>query len=88
VDDICLLAVGKFPNAVPGLIQWELHTVETWCDKLGLSVNPDKTGLVAFTRRIKLPGFFEPRLFGTLFVGQVSANDPGFMADLEGACGC
>jgi hypothetical protein len=35
-----------------------------WCNELGLSVNPDKTGLVAFTRRRKLPGFFEPRLFG------------------------
>jgi len=27
VDDICLLAVGKFPNMVSGLIQWALHTV-------------------------------------------------------------
>jgi hypothetical protein len=64
-DDIFLLAVGKFQNTVSGLIQWALHAVEVWCDKLGLSVNPDKTGLVAFTRRRKLPGFFEPRLFGT-----------------------
>jgi len=59
----CLLAVGKFPNTVSGLTQWALHTVETWCDGLGLSVNSDKTGLVAFTRR-NLPEFFEPRLFG------------------------
>jgi hypothetical protein len=65
VDDICLLAVGKFSNTVAGLIQWPLHTVEMWCDELGLLVNPDKTGLVAFTRRTKLPGFFEPCLFGT-----------------------
>jgi hypothetical protein len=63
-DDICLLAVGKFPNTVSRLIQWALYTVETRCDKLGLSVNPDKTGLVAFTRRRKLLGFFEPCLFG------------------------
>jgi hypothetical protein len=28
------------------------------------SVNPDKTGLVAFTRRRKLAGFFETRFFG------------------------
>jgi lipoprotein signal peptidase len=33
-----------------------------WYNELGLSVNPDKTGLIAFTRR-KLPGFFE-RFFG------------------------
>jgi len=63
-DDICLLAVGNLPYTVSGLIQWALHTVESWCGGLGLSVNPDKTGLVAFTRRRKLTGFFEPRLFG------------------------
>jgi hypothetical protein len=48
-DDICVPAVGKLPNMVSGLIPWALHTVEMWCDELGLSVNPDKTGLVAFT---------------------------------------
>jgi len=63
--DISFLAVGKFPNTVSGLIQWVLHTVETRCDELSLSVNSDKTGLVAFTRRRKLPGFFEPCFFGT-----------------------
>jgi hypothetical protein len=26
-DDICLLAVGKFPNTVSGLVEWALHTV-------------------------------------------------------------
>ena len=54
VDDICLLAVEKFPNMVSGLIQWALHTIEVSCDKLSLAVNPNKTELVAFTRRRKL----------------------------------
>ena len=27
-DDICLPAVGKFPNTISGLIQWALHTAE------------------------------------------------------------
>ena len=63
-NDIRILVVRKFPNTVSGLIQCALRTVETWCDKLGLSVNPDKTGLVAFTRKRTLPGLFEPRLFG------------------------
>jgi hypothetical protein len=29
VDDICLLAVAKFPNRVSGLMQWALSTTET-----------------------------------------------------------
>jgi hypothetical protein len=60
----CLLAVGKFPNTVSGLMQWALSTVETWRNEVGLSVNPEKTGLVAFTRKRKLQGFFEPQFFG------------------------
>ena len=60
----CLLVVGKFPDTVSGLMQWALLTLETWCNKVGLSVNPNKTGLVAFTRKRKLQGFFEPEFFG------------------------
>jgi len=60
----CLLTVGKFPNTVSGLMQWALSTVQTWCNKVGLSVNPDKTGLVTFTRKRKLKGFSEPQFFG------------------------
>jgi hypothetical protein len=63
-DDICLLEVGKFPNTVSGLMQWTPLTVETWGNKVGLKVNPDKTGLVAFTKKRKLQGFFEPYFFG------------------------
>jgi len=85
----CLLTVGKFPN-ISGLIQWALHTAEMWCDELRLYVNPDKTGLVAFTRR-NLTGFFEPCLFWgdltPLYVAQISWGNPGFKADLEGARG-
>jgi len=43
-DDICLLAVGKFPNTVSGLMQWALLTVEAWCNEVGLSVNSERLG--------------------------------------------
>jgi hypothetical protein len=63
-DYICLLAVGKFPNMVSELMQWALLTVETWCNEVRLSVNPDKTKPVAFTRKRKPLGVFEPHFFG------------------------
>jgi hypothetical protein len=76
-----------------GLVQWAIHTVETWCNEVGLLVYPDKIELVVFTRKRKHSGFFEPNLFsGLLFkslcVRQVSRSSPGFSSDLEGACGC
>ena len=80
-DDICLLAVGKFPNMVSGLIQWALSIVDVWCAELGLSVNPGKTGLVAFTRRRKLEGFLEPRLFGKTLQRSMSVKNLGMILD-------
>jgi hypothetical protein len=80
-DDICLLAKGKFPNTISGLMQWALDFVEEWCDGHGLTVNPDKTELVAFTRRRKLPGFFEPRLYGTTLRLSVSAKYLGVILE-------
>ena len=63
-DDICLLVMGKFLNMLSGLMKWALLTVQTWCNEVGLSVNPDRTGFVAFARKRKLLGFFEPQFFG------------------------
>lgn len=59
--DICLLVVGKFPNMVSELMQ---ETIESWCSENGLSVNPDKTELIVFTRKRNIFGFFEPLFFG------------------------
>jgi len=75
-DDICLLAAGKFPNMVSGL-----RTVEIWCNEVRLSVNPDKTGLVAFTRKKKLQGFFEPQLFGVKLRLSRSVKNLGVILD-------
>jgi hypothetical protein len=80
-DDLCLLTVGKFANMVSGLIQWALSTIETWCNEVGLSVNPDKTGLVAFTRKRKLQGLYEPRLFGVPLRLSRSVNYLGVILD-------
>jgi hypothetical protein len=38
--------------------------VKTRCNEVGLSVNPDKIELTAFTGKWKLPGFFEPHFPG------------------------
>jgi hypothetical protein len=80
-DDICLLAIGKFPDTVSGLIQWALGTVEEWCNKHSLTVNPDKTGLVVFTRKRKLLGFFQPCLFGRTLQRSMSVKYLGLILD-------
>jgi hypothetical protein len=61
------------------LIQWVLHTAEAWCDALGLSAYPDKTGFVAF--KGKLPGFFEPRLSETTLHRSMLVKHLGVILD-------
>jgi hypothetical protein len=53
-------------NTLSGLKQWAILTIETWCSVVGLLVNPDKTELVAFTRKRNLLGLFEPYIFGII----------------------
>jgi hypothetical protein len=60
-NDICLLAVVKFLNMVPGLVQ---EAIDSWCSKIGMSVNPDKTELITFTRKKNFFGFFGLHFFG------------------------
>ena len=62
-DDTCLLAVGKFPNTVSGLMQWALSTAGIWRNEVGQSVNTDESGLVSYNRKRKFQGFFEPQFF-------------------------
>jgi len=63
-DDICLLAVGEILNTVSWLVQLALINVWTWCNDIGLSVNPDKTEFAIFTTKRKLSGSFEPHFWG------------------------
>ena len=82
-NDICLLVEGKFPNTVSGLMQWARHTVETRYKEVGLSVNPDKTEIVVFARRRKLPSFFEPQFFGVTLSRSRSVKYLGVILDSQ-----
>jgi hypothetical protein len=75
-----LLAVGKFPDTVSGLMQCALLTIETCC-KVGLSLNPDKTELIACTKKRKLMGFFEPHFLGVKLSLSGSVNYLGVILD-------
>lgn len=63
-DDITILVSGKFGGVISNLTQRALGIVETWCTAEGLTVNPAKTTVVAFTRRRKLQDLKVLRLWG------------------------
>jgi hypothetical protein len=63
-DDLAILINGKFHRTVSEVLQTPLHTVQQWCERTKLSINPNKTVVIPFTRRRNFEGLKEPVLFG------------------------
>jgi hypothetical protein len=63
-DDIAILINRKFPQMVSEVLQTALHTVQQWCERTKLSINPNKTVVIPFTRRRNIKILKEPVLFG------------------------
>ncbi|KAI5735212.1 hypothetical protein M8J77_015582 [Diaphorina citri] len=51
-DDVVIIIVGKYFEILLDLMQQALRIVENWCKNEGLKVNPTKTTVVPFTRKI------------------------------------
>jgi hypothetical protein len=62
-DDIAILIHGKFLSTVSECLQMALYTVERWCERTDLSINPDKTVIVPFTRKRAIKSLTELTLF-------------------------
>lgn len=57
-DDIELSVRGRISiDEMCTRVQKGLNICERWCNKVGLRLNPDKTGIVIFTNKRKLPGW-------------------------------
>ena len=63
-DDIVILVAGICVQTITSRMQMALKQVEDWCNRNGLSVNPGKTEMVLFTRKIGKINFKAPWLYG------------------------
>ncbi|XP_070528303.1 uncharacterized protein [Cardiocondyla obscurior] len=52
-DDIAIIARGKFLPILGKLIERTLKITQNWCQAKGLTVNPEKTSAIIFTRKYK-----------------------------------
>jgi len=59
-DDVVIQLQGTFPQALFNLIETALSTLSRWTADRGLGVNPEKTELVLFTRKYKIPSLTLP----------------------------
>ena len=64
-DDINILISGSHENMLCTSMRSALKVVEDWCKQYKLSVNPNKTELILFTKKRKLPTLSLPKLLDT-----------------------
>jgi hypothetical protein len=48
---------------VSEVLQAAIGTVQQWCDKTNLSINPNETVIISLTRKRAIRGLKEPALF-------------------------
>lgn len=63
-DDLTVICRGKHLHTLSDLTHRAVKIVEKWCMDVGLTVNPDKSDCVIFTRNRNLAGFRNPTIFG------------------------
>ena len=57
-DDVKISVRGKISiDSMCERVQLGLNICDRWCKKVGLRLNPEKTGIVVFTNKKKLPGW-------------------------------
>jgi hypothetical protein len=63
-DDVVILITGKDLPTIRDLMERALREIADWARENGLGVNPEKTELVLFTRKYKIPDFNPPKMEG------------------------
>ena len=81
-DDLSIRIKGKFTSTISERMQAALNLVMLWCREHGLSVNPDKTEVILFTRRQNFSGPLKPlKLFGKTLVYSETVKYLGVILD-------
>ena len=62
-DDLCIAVQGFDLETVNSRMQRALHIIEMWCTSQHLSVNPQKTEMVLFTNKKRIPTVRRPVFF-------------------------
>lgn len=53
-DDIVILVRGPYEEVLQNILQQALDKMIAWCTENGLSIQPEKVGILVFTRKYKV----------------------------------
>lgn len=82
-DDVAVLVTGKDLQTISDLMKAYLREITEWAEENGLGVNPEKTVLVLFTRRYKIPSFRPPKVRGQTLTLSQEAKYLGVILDAK-----
>ena len=75
-DDTAIIIRDKFPSTVSEVLQNAIKRLENWCNRTKLSVNPNRTTIVSFTRlRMKATVLAESYTFYLLSSRTADSSD-------------
>ncbi|KAH8389498.1 hypothetical protein KR215_007163, partial [Drosophila sulfurigaster] len=80
-DDISILITGKCPTTLSSVMELTLREVKAWAESAGLSINADKTDLILFTKRYKVPAWSPPKIGCTMLKPSLAVKYLGVVLD-------
>jgi hypothetical protein len=80
-DDIEILINGKFLQSVSEVLQTTLCTIQQWCERKKLSINPNKTIVIPFNRKRNIKRLTEPIIFSKRIQLSSEAKNLGVTLD-------
>ena len=80
-DDGVALVVGSILSTICDIMQRILNGVEKWCRQMQLSINPEKTEMILFTRRYKPEDVKDIRFYGRTLILTMQVKYLGVLLD-------
>lgn len=80
-DDLTVICKGKFLHTLSERSQAAVKIVERWCKEVELTVNPNKSETVIFTKNRKMDGFKNPIIFNGVIPKKDEAKYLGVILD-------
>lgn len=71
---IAILVTGKFLETISNVMDNTLRIIHQWAISTNLEVNADKTNMVLFTRKYKIPTWKPPKLNGVKLTNKEHAK--------------
>ena len=80
-DDVAIIVTGKCLSTLSSIMNSTLQDISEWARSTGLDINAEKTDMVLFTRRYKIPRWYPPKIDSRVLTLKSHAKYLGVILD-------